>query len=211
MFTIGKLAALAEVSADTLRYYEREGLVAPSGKSEGGYRLYDKAAADRIRFIKRAQQCGFTLAEIAELLSLRQTRSRDPHAAGDVEHARRPHRRLPAGHKPGRGLLHPRRTRALHDRGWRRRRAMKFELFHAPGCLACGAAQAALREAALQSAPAAEWREVNVLDELDYAVSLGVLTLPAPALDGELVFAGLPTPQQLRELLRARDAGTRSD
>ncbi|MBA3599443.1 MAG: MerR family DNA-binding transcriptional regulator, partial [Methylibium sp.] len=40
MFTIGKLAALAEVSADTLRYYEREGLVAPSGKSEGGYRLY---------------------------------------------------------------------------------------------------------------------------------------------------------------------------
>ncbi|MBA2723417.1 MAG: heavy metal-responsive transcriptional regulator [Methylibium sp.] len=81
MFTIGKLAALAEVSADTLRYYEREGLVAPSGKSEGGYRLYDQAAAGRIRFIKQAQHCGFTLAEILELLSLR---SSDAACCGDV-------------------------------------------------------------------------------------------------------------------------------
>jgi DNA-binding transcriptional MerR regulator len=42
MITIGKLAELAAVSTDTLRYYEREGLIAPAAKSDGGYRLYDK-------------------------------------------------------------------------------------------------------------------------------------------------------------------------
>lgn len=81
MFTIGKLAALADVSTDALRYYEREGLIAPAGKSEGGYRLYDKDSARRIRFIKQAQHCGFTLAEILELLVLR---SRDAACCGDV-------------------------------------------------------------------------------------------------------------------------------
>ena len=68
MFTIGKLAALAEVSADTLRYYEREGLIEPTKRSASGYRLYDKESAPRIRFIKLAQHCGFTLAEIRTLL-----------------------------------------------------------------------------------------------------------------------------------------------
>jgi len=41
MLTIGKLATLADISTDTLRFYEREGLIAPSSKSAGGYRLYD--------------------------------------------------------------------------------------------------------------------------------------------------------------------------
>ena len=81
MMTIGKLAALAEVTADTLRYYERERLIEPAGKSAAGYRLYDKASARRIRFIKQAQHCGFTLAEIRELLVLR---SRDTACCGDV-------------------------------------------------------------------------------------------------------------------------------
>ena len=71
MFTIGKLASLSGVSNDTLRYYEAEGLVKPAGKSAGGYRLYDADSTRRIRFIKHAQQCGFTLAEIRELLALR--------------------------------------------------------------------------------------------------------------------------------------------
>jgi DNA-binding transcriptional MerR regulator len=71
MFTIGKLADIAGVSSDTLRYYEREGLIEPAGKSPAGYRLYDKDSARRLRFIKQAQQCGFTLAEIRELLVLR--------------------------------------------------------------------------------------------------------------------------------------------
>jgi DNA-binding transcriptional MerR regulator len=81
MFTIGKLAALTSVSNDTLRYYEQEGLVKPAGKSPAGYRLYDKDCARRIHFIKHAQQCGFTLAEIRELLVLR---GRDEACCGDV-------------------------------------------------------------------------------------------------------------------------------
>jgi len=59
------------VTADTLRYYERERLIAPAAKSAGGYRLYERDALRRIRFIKQAQQCGFTLTEIRALLALR--------------------------------------------------------------------------------------------------------------------------------------------
>src|SRR5712692_2628065 len=81
MFTIGKLASLTDVSNDTLRYYEQEGLIEPAGKSLAGYRLYDDQSARRIRFIKHAQQCGFTLAQIRELLLLR---SRDAACCGDV-------------------------------------------------------------------------------------------------------------------------------
>ena len=62
--TIGKIATLADISPDTLRYYERERLIAPAAKSPGGYRLYERDALRRIRFIKQAQQCGFNLAEI---------------------------------------------------------------------------------------------------------------------------------------------------
>lgn len=81
MFTIGKLASLTSVSNDTLRYYEHEGLVKPAGKSPAGYRLYDKDSARRIHFIKHAQQCGFTLAEIRDLLVLR---GRDKACCGAV-------------------------------------------------------------------------------------------------------------------------------
>jgi len=81
MFTIGKLAALATVSNDTLRYYEQEGLISPTAKSAAGYRLYDQDSVRRIRFIKHAQGCGFTLAEIRELLELR---GRDKACCGDV-------------------------------------------------------------------------------------------------------------------------------
>src|SRR5262249_60507862 len=81
MFTIGKLAGLTSVSNDTLRYYEQEGLIRPTAKSAAGYRLYDHDSARRIHFIKHAQSCGFTLAEIRELLELR---SRDKACCGDV-------------------------------------------------------------------------------------------------------------------------------
>ena len=69
--TIGKIAGLAQVSADTLRYYERERLIAPIAKSDSGYRLYEREALQRIQFIKQAQHCGFNLAEIRSLLALR--------------------------------------------------------------------------------------------------------------------------------------------
>ncbi len=71
MRTIGQLATESEVSADTIRYYEKEGLLAPSTKTAGGYRLYDEDAVRRLRFIRQAQQCGFSLTEIRELLTLK--------------------------------------------------------------------------------------------------------------------------------------------
>lgn len=70
MLTIGKLAALAGTTPNTLRYYEREGLIPPASKGDNGYRLYAQDAAQRVHFIRQAQQCGFTLAEIRELLSI---------------------------------------------------------------------------------------------------------------------------------------------
>lgn len=75
MYTIGKVAALAGVSSDTLRYYEKEHLIKPAAKTAAGYRLYNGEAVRRLRFIKHAQQCGFTLSDIHELLTLKQTDS----------------------------------------------------------------------------------------------------------------------------------------
>jgi DNA-binding transcriptional MerR regulator len=73
--TIGKLAERTRVTADSIRYYERERLIKPARKSESGYRLYTDEAIRRIEFIKHAQQCGFTLSEIRQLLELRSTDS----------------------------------------------------------------------------------------------------------------------------------------
>jgi MerR family Zn(II)-responsive transcriptional regulator of zntA len=71
MLTIGAVAQKAQVSTDSLRYYEREGLIRPAAKSAAGYRLYTEEAIRRVAFIKQAQQCGFSLGEIRELLELR--------------------------------------------------------------------------------------------------------------------------------------------
>jgi len=68
--TIGKLAKQAEVTVETIRYYQRIGMLDEPGKPGNGYRHYPPHAIARIRFIKRAQQAGFTLKEIAQLLSL---------------------------------------------------------------------------------------------------------------------------------------------
>jgi DNA-binding transcriptional MerR regulator len=69
--TIGELAALADVSANAVRFYERQGLMQVPDKTGSGYRIYDDGALGRLRFIKQAQHCGFTLAEIQALLQLR--------------------------------------------------------------------------------------------------------------------------------------------
>lgn len=69
--TVGKVARLAAVSADTIRFYEKEGLLTPARKSAAGYRLYGDDTVRRLRFIKHAQDCGFSLAEVRELLTLR--------------------------------------------------------------------------------------------------------------------------------------------
>jgi MerR family transcriptional regulator, copper efflux regulator len=69
--TIGEVAERARVHVETPRYYERRGLVASPPRSVANYRLYPENAVRRVRFIKCAQELGFTLKEIKELLSLR--------------------------------------------------------------------------------------------------------------------------------------------
>jgi len=81
---------------------------------------------------------------------------------------------------------------------------MKVEMFVIPGCSECAAARARLRAAAQEVAKNLEWRELNVLDDLDYAVELGVMTLPSIVIDGELVFSSTPTVAQLRDALIER-------
>jgi len=69
-FTIGRLAQLADVNIETIRFYERKGLLVQPIKPITGYRQYDHQALGRIRFVKRAQEVGFTLSEIQSLLDI---------------------------------------------------------------------------------------------------------------------------------------------
>jgi MerR family mercuric resistance operon transcriptional regulator len=69
-FTIGQLAKEAHVGVETIRYYERRGLLPEPPRRESGYRQFPLEAIQRIRFIKRAQNLGFSLKEIGQLLAL---------------------------------------------------------------------------------------------------------------------------------------------
>jgi len=69
--TIGELAGRAGVNVQTVRYYERRGLLPKPRRTPSGYREYTTNTLDRLRFIRRAQELGFTLSEIGELLVLR--------------------------------------------------------------------------------------------------------------------------------------------
>ena len=71
-YRIGDLARLLGVSADTLRYYEKIGLLPRVGRSISGLREYGERDVSRLRFIQRAQKMGFSLAEIAHLLTMRE-------------------------------------------------------------------------------------------------------------------------------------------
>ncbi|MEP7293268.1 MAG: heavy metal-responsive transcriptional regulator [Chloroflexota bacterium] len=71
MMTRGELARYGQVNPETIRYYERSGLLPLPARSESNYRLFAPAAAQRIRFIKRAQAVGFSLDEIRTLLDLK--------------------------------------------------------------------------------------------------------------------------------------------
>lgn len=84
---------------------------------------------------------------------------------------------------------------------------MKIELFHTAGCRSCAAARDDLRAIAERSAPGVVWSDVDAAAELDYLVEVGVMSLPALAIDGELVFSSLPTPSQLAQELQRRAAG----
>lgn len=69
--TIGELAKRGGVNLETIRYYERKGLLPAPPRNSSGYRAFPETAVRRIRFIKRAQELGFSLKEINELLALR--------------------------------------------------------------------------------------------------------------------------------------------
>ena len=67
---IGTLARRAGVSIDTVRYYERGGLLSPRSRLASGYRRYSEVEVSRLRFIRRAQALGFSLKEVKELLAM---------------------------------------------------------------------------------------------------------------------------------------------
>jgi len=69
--TIGKVARSAGLAIDTVRYYEREGLLEIPARTASGYRHYSPDAVARLRFIRQAKELGFTLSEIRELLTLK--------------------------------------------------------------------------------------------------------------------------------------------
>ncbi|GAA0813739.1 Zn(2+)-responsive transcriptional regulator [Colwellia sp. D2M02] len=83
MYKIGDIAKQLGISADTLRYYEQHNLLQPAGRSVSGYRLYDEHNLQEMHFILQAKQVGFTLAEIAQLLSIRVDSSQ--YSCGDVK------------------------------------------------------------------------------------------------------------------------------
>ncbi|WP_298444291.1 Zn(2+)-responsive transcriptional regulator [uncultured Ferrimonas sp.] len=75
MYRIGQLAKQYQINADTLRYYEKNGLLVPSSRSDSGYRFYSDDDAKQLRFILRAKSVGFSLIEIQELLNIDNNRA----------------------------------------------------------------------------------------------------------------------------------------
>jgi len=89
MYRIGELAKLANVTPDTIRYYEKQQMIDHEVRTEGGFRLYTDNDLQRLRFIRYARQLGFTLDSIRELLSIR------------IDPAHQPARSLKALCRPG--------------------------------------------------------------------------------------------------------------
>ena len=74
---VGQVAQAAGVNRETLRYYERRGLLPTASRSPGGHRLYDEQVVTTLRVIKAAQRLGFTLEEVADLIEVGRQRGRD--------------------------------------------------------------------------------------------------------------------------------------
>ena len=81
---------------------------------------------------------------------------------------------------------------------------IKVEVFSSPGCGKCAQAKAVLKALTEElGADKVSWRDINILEEMDYAVALGVMSSPAIVIDGKLVFSSLPSTEKLRlELTR---------
>lgn len=118
--TIGRVARKAGVNIQTVRYYERRGLVSPESYRDSGYRLYTGEAVRKIQFIKNAQELGFTLKEIAGLLRLRvgrRTRCGDVRRKAEtkLDQVNEKIGRLQSMKRVLRGLIHTCRRRGSTD------------------------------------------------------------------------------------------------
>ena len=80
---IGELSQKAGFQVETIRYYEKQGLLSPVARAESGYREYDQSSLKQLRFIQQAKSVGFSLNEILELLNLRV--ESDQHSCGEVK------------------------------------------------------------------------------------------------------------------------------
>ena len=83
-FAIGALSGMSGVNVETIRYYERIGLLATPARSPGGYRLYRPADAERLGFIRGARDLGFSLDEVRQLLGLADGESRSCRRVHDI-------------------------------------------------------------------------------------------------------------------------------
>ncbi|MCG7498961.1 Zn(2+)-responsive transcriptional regulator [Vibrio sp. Of7-15] len=83
MYLIGQLAKQCQVSTDTLRFYEKNRLLVPTGRSESGYRLYSEESLARVKFILRSKEVGLSLEEIRELLDIKLEASQ--HSCAEVK------------------------------------------------------------------------------------------------------------------------------
>lgn len=94
--TIGKLASVTRTKVETVRYYERIGLLGTPARSAGNFRLYDTAALARLSFIRRARDLGFSLEQVRELLGLSDDRSSSCSAVDQLarEHLRAVDRKI---------------------------------------------------------------------------------------------------------------------
>jgi len=89
--------------------------------------------------------------------------------------------------------------------------SIKVEVFSSPGCAKCSHAKDVLKKLVSDlGGDVIEWREVNILDDLDHAVGLGVLSTPSIAINSELVFTSLPSVKKLQAELIARIEATKS-
>ncbi|WP_148714615.1 MerR family transcriptional regulator [Chitinolyticbacter meiyuanensis] len=82
--SIGRLGKAAGVQPETIRYYERIGLLAPPARTASGYRHYDAAAVQRLRFVRRGRELGFSIEEIRTLLQLADHREQPCGQADDL-------------------------------------------------------------------------------------------------------------------------------
>lgn len=125
---IGEAGKLAGVSVDAIRFYQRQGLIPATPRSAGGYRLFNKEQIRDLTFVKHAQELGFSLNEIKELLSLRQSQHVCPGVQSLLE------RKLQDVHGKIKKLVHIESDLSQELRNCKRELRMKRGVRHAECC-----------------------------------------------------------------------------